>query len=96
MQDKSDGRAGEPAAEASGETKTRGFAAMEPDKLKRIASMGGQAAHRKGVAHEFTKEEACAAGKLGGRKVASIPGHMASMGRSSAKARVAVLSAGED
>lgn len=95
MQDKSDGRAGEPASKASRETKTRGFAAMEPDRLKRVASMGGQAAHRRGVAHEFTKEEASAAGKLGGKKVASIPGHMSAMGRRGAKARGEGLPAGE-
>lgn len=92
----SDERTGELASEASSEPKARGFAAMEPDRLKRIASMGGQAAHREGVAHEFTKEEASAAGKLGGKKVAAIPGHMSAMGRRSAKARVEALPAGED
>jgi general stress protein YciG len=43
-----------------------GFAAMDPEKQRRIASMGGKAAHKKGTAHEFTIEEARRAGKLGG------------------------------
>lgn len=42
--------------------KTRGFASMPENKQKMIASMGGQAAHRSGNAHEFTSEEARAAG----------------------------------
>ena len=44
----------------------RGFAAMNKDKQRRIASMGGKAAHRMGVAHEFTSEEARKAGQKGG------------------------------
>jgi len=46
----------------------RGFASMNPDKQRRIASKGGIAAHKKGTAHEWTIEEASAAGKIGGRK----------------------------
>ena len=41
----------------------RGFAAMSPEKKKEIASMGGRAAHACGRAHQFTSEEARAAGK---------------------------------
>jgi general stress protein YciG len=44
----------------------RGFASMDPDKQKRIASKGGRAAHQKGTAHEFTSEEAREAGRKGG------------------------------
>lgn len=44
----------------------RGFASMDPVKQKEIASQGGRAAHQKGTAHEFTSEEARAAGKKGG------------------------------
>ena len=40
----------------------RGFAAMDPAQQKRIASEGGRAAHASGNAHEFTSEEARAAG----------------------------------
>ena len=36
----------------------RGFGAMSPEKQQAIARKGGQAAHRKGTAHEFTPEEA--------------------------------------
>lgn len=81
-----EGQAVEPASGASGD-KPRGFAAMAPDKHKAIASLGGQTAHRLGVAHEFSSEEASAAGRRGGTKVASIPGHMAALGRKGAKAR---------
>lgn len=45
----------------------RGFAAMDPAMQRNIASKGGKAAHRKGTAHEFTSEEAKAAGQKGGR-----------------------------
>jgi len=45
----------------------RGFAAMDADKQREIASKGGKAAHEKGTAHEFTPEEARAAGRKGGQ-----------------------------
>jgi general stress protein YciG len=45
----------------------QGFAPMDPEKHKAIASMGGRAAHQLGVAHEFTSEEAKAAGAKGGK-----------------------------
>lgn len=48
-------------------TRHRGFAAMDREKQRAIASKGGKAAHAKGVAHEFTSEEARAAGRKGGR-----------------------------
>ena len=41
----------------------RGFAAMDPQRQREIASLGGRAAHQSGHAHEFTSEEARAAGK---------------------------------
>ncbi len=41
----------------------RGFAAMDPKRQREIASLGGRAAHQSGHAHEFTSEEARAAGK---------------------------------
>jgi hypothetical protein len=41
----------------------RGFAAMSPEKKREIASMGGRAAHACGRAHQFSSEEARAAGK---------------------------------
>lgn len=44
----------------------RGFASMAPERQREIASLGGRAAHRDGTAHEFTSEEARAAGRKGG------------------------------
>ena len=41
----------------------RGFAAMDPQRQREIASLGGRAAHQRGHAHEFTSEEARAAGR---------------------------------
>jgi len=41
----------------------RGFAAMSPEKKREIAGMGGRAAHANGRAHQFSSEEARAAGK---------------------------------
>lgn len=40
----------------------RGFASMDPERQREIASMGGRAAHASGNAHEFTSAEAQAAG----------------------------------
>lgn len=45
----------------------RGFAAMDPEKRKAIASLGGKRAHEMGVAHCFTTELAREAGMKGGR-----------------------------
>ena len=44
----------------------RGFASMDRGKQREIASKGGRAAHAKGTAHEWTSEEARAAGRRGG------------------------------
>jgi general stress protein YciG len=48
------------------EKKPRGFAAMDPELRKDISSMGGRAAHATGKAHQWTQEEARAAGRRGG------------------------------
>ncbi len=45
----------------------RGFASMDPQRQRAIASEGGRAAHEKGTAHEFTSEEAREAGRKGGQ-----------------------------
>ena len=44
----------------------RGFAGMDPEEQRRIASEGGKAAHESGHAHEFDSEEAREAGRKGG------------------------------
>lgn len=59
----------------------RGFASMDPQRKKEIASKGGRAAHEKGTAHEFTPDEARNAGKKGGEAVSRNREHMASIGR---------------
>src|SRR5262249_22872764 len=43
----------------------RGFASMDRNKQREIASKGGKAAHQKGTAHEWTSEEAREAGRKG-------------------------------
>ena len=43
-----------------------GFASMDRAKQLEIASKGGKAAHAKGTAHEWTIEDAKAAGRKGG------------------------------
>jgi general stress protein YciG len=49
------------------EKSRRGFAGMDAQKQREIASKGGKAAHAKGTAHEFTPEEAREAGRKGGQ-----------------------------
>src|SRR5262245_36083275 len=44
----------------------RGFAAMDRDRVREIASKGGKAAHAAGTAHQFTSDEARVAGRKGG------------------------------
>ena len=44
----------------------RGFASMNPEKQREIASKGGRAAHERGTAHEWTPEQAREAGRKGG------------------------------
>ena len=50
-----------------GESSNRGFASMDEEQQREIASKGGKAAHEKGTAHEFSHEEAVEAGKKGGQ-----------------------------
>lgn len=55
----------QPKAEAPG--RRRGFASMDPERVREIARRGGKAAHEAGTAHEFTTEEAREAGRKGGQ-----------------------------
>ncbi|MBI5670107.1 MAG: general stress protein [Chloroflexi bacterium] len=59
----------------------RGFASMDQEKQREIASKGGRAAHEKGTAHEFTSDEAREAGRKGGESVSRDREHMAEIGR---------------
>lgn len=51
----------------------RGFAAMDPEQQRRIASEGGKASHESGRGHRFTAEEARAAGRKGGQATRKTP-----------------------
>ncbi|WP_299539920.1 KGG domain-containing protein [uncultured Herbaspirillum sp.] len=65
----------------------RGFAAMDKEKQRQIASMGGKAAHAKGAAHEFSSAEAREAGRKGG---------LNSHGRKNAAAAAAAAAAAQN
>lgn len=71
----------------SAKTSNRGFASMDADKQKEIASKGGRAAHQQGTAHEFTSEEAREAGRKGGLAVSRDRAHMSQIGREGGTAR---------
>ncbi|QYF93765.1 hypothetical protein KY495_00540 [Massilia sp. PAMC28688] len=73
-------------AGSSGPAK-RGFAAMDEEQQRQIASKGGQAAHQKGTAHEFDSEEARRAGQKGGEAVSRNRAHMADIGRKGGESR---------
>ncbi len=45
----------------------QGFASMSAERKREIASKGGRAAHAMGRAHQWTSDEARAAGQKGGR-----------------------------
>jgi general stress protein YciG len=54
---------------------------MDQERQKEIARKGGKAAHERGTAHEFTSDEARAAGRKGGERVSVDRAHMAYIGR---------------
>ena len=64
----------------------RGFASMDQERQRQIASKGGKAAHIKGRAHEFTPEQARDAGRKGGVTVSQDRRHMAQIGRKGGEA----------
>ena len=69
-------------SETSGRTELpRGFASMADERQREIARKGGRAAHAKGTAHEFTSDEARAAGQKGGQRVSANREHMSRIGR---------------
>ena len=59
----------------------RGFASMDANRQREIASKGGRAAHAKGTAHEWSSDEARVAGQKGGIAVSRDRAHMAAIGR---------------
>jgi len=64
----------------------RGFASMDSERQRQIASKGGKAAHIKGRAHEFTSDQAREAGRKGGVAVSQDRRHMARIGRKGGEA----------
>jgi general stress protein YciG len=62
-----DNQADQSTSSSKSRSSARGFASMDPQRQREIASEGGKAAHEKGTAHEFTSEEARAAGRKGGQ-----------------------------
>lgn len=66
---------------ANTQDSSRGFASMPDDRQREIARKGGRAAHAKGTAHEFTPDEARAAGQKGGQRVSANREHMSRIGR---------------
>ena len=70
------GSAGRPAGRSN-----RGFASMDRERQREIASKGGRAAHRKGTAHQWSADEAREAGRKGGTSVSRDREHMAAIGR---------------
>lgn len=72
----------EPAAQSPPKPKAhRGFAAMNREAHRLLASAGGKSAHAYGLAHRFTPEQAREAGRKGGAKTAEDRAHMAEIGR---------------
>jgi uncharacterized protein len=48
----------------------RGLAAMSPERRREIASKGGRTSQARGTAHQWTPQEASAAGKKGSARYA--------------------------
>lgn len=57
-------------AEETRPKQRRGFACMPKDRVRAIAAIGGKRAHKLGVAHTWTSQEAAEAGAKGGRRKA--------------------------
>src|SRR5256885_16825441 len=68
------------------QSSNRGFAAMDDEKQREIASKGGKAAHEQGTAHEFDSQEASEAGRKGGESVSQDREHMSEIGRKGGEA----------
>lgn len=64
----------------STEPSRRGFASMDKERQRDIASKGGKAAHAGGNAHEFSSTEAQEAGRKGGQAVSKNREYMAQIG----------------
>jgi len=69
--------------------KLRGFATLSRERHRQIASLGGRTAQAKGTGHQFTSEQARAAGHKGGRTVSQWAGYMSEIARKGALAAAA-------
>lgn len=67
----------------------RGFAVMDKDRLREVASQGGKKAHAIGTAHEWTPAEARTNGLVGGAVIGQNKAHMQRIGRLGAKTKLA-------
>jgi general stress protein YciG len=65
----------------------KGFAAMTSDQRKAIASAGGKAAQKQGLAYKFDAEKAREAGRKGGKAISANREHMALIGLKGGQAR---------
>jgi general stress protein YciG len=63
------------------EKKKTGFVMMDAEARRAHSSRGGKLAHSLGLAHEWTSDEARAAGKKGGTRISQNREHMAAIGR---------------
>lgn len=68
------------------EPKKRGFAAMDPEKHREIASKAGKASAESGRGHRFKGKKAQAAGRKGGLAVSEDREHMSEIGTKGGRA----------
>ena len=86
-EDECDAAAELPYQERKQQDVPRGFAAMSPEWRRRIASLGGRAAHARGTAHRFSSIQGRKAGHKGGLAVSADREHMARIGQIGGKRR---------
>lgn len=68
--------------------KLRGFATLDPEKQRQLASLGGKTAHARGRANPFTPDRARDAGRKGGILVSQDAEPRRAIGRRGGQARV--------
>lgn len=62
-------------------SKKRGFAALDPEQRRALASKGGKSSHAKGTLYVFSNEQRRIGGKHGGAVVSANVAHMVEIGR---------------
>lgn len=76
-----------PGVSSPNPSKPRGFAVINSERQRQIASLGGKTAHARGNAHKFTPEEAREAGRKGGEAISRNREYMRAIGRKGGEAR---------